>query len=86
MALPWQAKPRCPVHLRDVIESFVNDRDLAWRLPPAPKGEVFDSFEQCQERLTVFAMAEGFAIIIRGHGDPRNSCRRFHCIYYDEET
>ena len=86
MALSWQAKPGCPTHLRDVIEHFVNDRDAVWRLPPAPKGEVFDSFEQCQERLNVFTMIEGFVITIRGHGDPRNSCRRFQCIHHDEET
>jgi hypothetical protein len=45
MALPWQAKPKCPVYLREVIKSFVNEKDPIWRLPSAPKGKVFDSFK-----------------------------------------
>lgn len=76
MSVLWQAKPGCPVHLRDVIKHFVNERDHAWRLPLTPEGEAFESFEQCQNRLKVFAMVEGFAVTVRGHGDSRNPCKR----------
>jgi hypothetical protein len=86
MALLWQAKPGCPAHLRDVVERFVNTRDPAWRVPPASKGEVFESFEQCQERLNVWAMIEGFAVVVRGRGDPKNPCKRFLCIHHDDKT
>ena len=86
MALPWQAKPSCPAHLRDVIERFVNAQDPAWRLPPAPKGEVFESFEQCQQRLNVWAIVEGFAVVVRGRGDPKNPCMRFLCIHHNNKT
>ena len=86
MAVPWQAKSGCPSHLRGVIERFVNERDPAWRLPPASKGEVFDSFEQCQQRLNVWAMVEGFAIVVRGHGISTIPCKRFRCIHHGEET
>jgi hypothetical protein len=83
---PWQAKPNCPAHLRNVIQRFVNDRDPAWRLPPALKGEVFASFDQCRERLNVFAMVEGFAVVIRGYGDSRNPSKRFQCIHHGKKT
>lgn len=83
--MAWQAKSGCPAHLRDVIERFVNDRPAEWRIAPAPRGEVFESFEQCQERLNVWAIAEGFAVVIRGHGNT-TACRRFRCIHHGVET
>ena len=86
MALPWQAKLSCPAHLRDVIERFVNAQDPAWRLPPAPKEEVFKSFKQCQQRLNVWAMVEGFTVVVRGRGDSKNPCMRFLCIHHNDET
>jgi hypothetical protein len=81
MALLWQAKPGCPVHPRDTVERFVNDRDPAWRLPLIRRGEVFDSFDQCQERLNVFVVVEGFAVTVRGAGYPRNPCTRLNSSY-----
>jgi MULE transposase domain len=86
MAAPWQAKPGCPQHLRDALERFVIDRDPTWRHPPARKGEVFESFDQCQERMNTFAMVEGFATIVRGSGNSITPCKRFQCIHHDEET
>jgi hypothetical protein len=86
MALLWQAKPGCPVHLRDTVERFVNDRDSAWRLSPARKEEIFDLFNQCQERLNVFAMIKSFAVTIRDSGDPRNPYKRFRCIHHGDKT
>lgn len=86
MAAPWQAKPGCPQHLRDALERFVNDRDPTWRHPPARKGEVFDSFDQCQERLNTLAMVESFAITVRGGGNSITPCKRFQCVHHDEET
>jgi hypothetical protein len=85
MAATWIVKPACPAHLREVLERFVNGQNAAWRLPPAPKGEVFDSFEQCLARLNVYAIAEGFAVVIRGHGDARNPAQRYQCIHHAEE-
>jgi hypothetical protein len=31
MSVPWQAKPGCPSHLRDVVERFVHDREQRLR-------------------------------------------------------
>jgi hypothetical protein len=86
MTAPWIAKPACPAYLREVLERFVNGQNAAWRLPPAPKGEVFDSFEQCRARLNVYAMVEGFAVVVRGQGNLVNAAQRFQCIHYHNES
>jgi hypothetical protein len=64
MVLLWQAKPGCPVHLQNMVEHFVNNRDPAWHLFPTHKDEIFNSFDQYQECLNVFAMIESFAVTV----------------------
>lgn len=84
--MTWQAKPVCPAHLRDVLERFINDRDPAWRVAPAPKGEIFSSFQQCHGRLNVWAMVEVFAVVITAYGQAANPSGRFACIHHHDQT
>lgn len=81
----WKAKPGCPQHLREALERFVNDQDPAWRSPPLPKGETFDSFEQCRLRLNIWALVDGFAIVATGDG-ANTPMKRSACIHHGNKT
>jgi hypothetical protein len=85
MNAPWQAKEGCPAHLRPALESWVNNHDPEWLLAPS-KGEVFDSFKRCFQRIQLFAVSQGFAVVIRGQGSEETPSRRYQCIHHDEET
>jgi hypothetical protein len=85
MNTPWQTKEGCPAHLRPALESWVNSHDPEWLLGPS-KGEVFDSFERCFQRIQLFAVSQGFAVVIRGQGSKEMPSRRYQCIHHDEET
>ena len=58
----WNAHPKCPAHLRGLVEAYVT------ALPPAylqdlEDGEVFDNVDLFQKRLQGYAFTQGFAII-----------------------
>ena len=52
----WRASPRCPDSLRHLIEKTVNAYPSEWLNPPQ-NGEVFDSIEECRQRLTGYSFS-----------------------------
>jgi hypothetical protein len=85
MTAPWIASAGCPAHIRPALERWVNGQASLWRQPPS-SDEVFDSFEHCFQRLQLFAVTQGFAIVIRGSGTPQTPAKRFRCIHHSDET
>jgi hypothetical protein len=60
--MPWQAKSGYVEHHRAAVKRTVNLYPLVWLLAPQ-SGEVFDSLDNCNRRLRLYAFAEGFNII-----------------------
>jgi hypothetical protein len=84
MPAPWIASAGCPAHIRPALERWVSSQDSLWLQPPV-KGEVFESFEHYFRRVQLFAVSQGFAVVIRGTGGKVPS-KRFLCIYHATET
>ena len=86
ISAPWIASAGCPAHIRPALERWVNSHNALWLQSPST-GEVFESFEHCLHRLQLFAVSQGFAVIIRGSGnDKKTPSRRYVCIHHDNET
>jgi hypothetical protein len=79
------AKPGCPDKHRGIVERKMASFPLAWRAVPQ-NNEIFDSLEQCEERLRAYAFCEGFDIVRKGGGTPTNPGSGFVCIHHGKET
>jgi hypothetical protein len=83
--MPWSAKPGCAPHHRAAVERLVNSLPSSYLLPPI-SGELFDSLEDCNQRLRGFALAEGFDIVRHGGGTGALPSYRFKCIFHGSKT
>ena len=82
---PWRARPGCPEHLRLPLERHINRFPCEYLKEPVT-GEVFETAEECQERLLVYSMSQGFDIVKGGGGKPSHPGFNFHCVFHGHGT
>ncbi|OQV08491.1 MULE transposase domain-containing protein [Cladophialophora immunda] len=81
----WRARPGCPEHLRRPLEKAVNAYPAKYLLDPANQ-ETFETAEECQERLRIYSLSQGFDIVKGGGGKPGNPGYNFLCVYHGKGT
>jgi hypothetical protein len=64
-SMAWTAHPRCPAHLKEILEKTVNANPVEWLSPPI-QNEVFNSPADCEDRLHGFALSQGFDVVKAG--------------------
>ena len=81
----WRAPPGCPEHVRYTLERAVNAYLVEWLKEPI-SGEVFDSIDECQERLVAYSLSQGFDIIITNSANKPAPRATYYYIHHGEET
>jgi hypothetical protein len=83
--MSWSAKPGCLPHHRAAVERMVNALPASYLMPPC-SGELFDSLDDCTDRLRGFALAEGFDVARTGGGNKRMPGCRYRCLFHGSST
>jgi hypothetical protein len=83
--MPWATRAGCPKHLVAALEATVNSYPDEWLLLPQT-GEEFPSLAACNDRLRVYALAEGFDIVRHGGGTGAAPAYRFRCFFHGTKT
>jgi len=81
----WRAPPGCPEHVRYTLERAVNAYPAEWLEEPI-SGEVFDSVNECQERLVAYSLSQGFDIIVTNSATKPAPRATYCCTHHGEET
>jgi hypothetical protein len=83
--MPWSAKPGCPQHHRATVERMINALPPSYLLLPS-SGELFDSLDDCTDRLRGFTLAEGFDLARTGGGNKKVPGCRYKCVFHGSST
>ena len=81
----WTARPGCHEHLRVALERAVNSAPVAWRVIPVA-GEVFPTKSEAENRLRIWSLVKGFAVVRDGGGNKRYPAALYKCIHYGHST
>ena len=81
----WRAAPGCPQHLRYTLEKAVNAHPPEWLREPQD-GEIFNSIEECERRLVVFSLSQGFDVIKKNTSKKPTPSANFVCVHHGVET
>ena len=81
----WTARPGCHEHLRVALERTVNSAPVAWRAIPVA-GEVFSTKSEAEDRLRIWSLVKGFAVVRDGGGNKRYPAALYKCIHHGHST
>lgn len=88
-----RAHPECPEHLRFILEKVINACPPEWveaqetgEVEARETGEMFSSIDECQRRLNLYSMSQGFCVVITHSTKSPTISTTFSFIHHGSET
>lgn len=81
----WRVGSGCASHLRGHLERLVNGFPEKYR-ETLESGEQFPSLQEAEQRLTCFALINGFQFVRSGGNNSTFPGRNYRCVHHGKET